>query len=81
MVSIYENFITGDLKKAKEIQDSIRNIRNNFKYGNPNTIVKKAVSLLGYPVRSCRAQFNYISEEGIESIKRTLEQDKANGME
>lgn len=80
MVSIYENFIAGDVKKAKEVQDSIRNIRNNFKYGNPNTIVKKAVSLLGYPVGDCRAPFNYISEEGIESIKRTLEQDRAKGM-
>lgn len=81
MVSIYETFITGDIEKAKKIQDSIRNIRNNFKYGNPNTIVKMATSLLGYPVGPCRAPFNVIPEEGIEAIKKTLKQDMENGMQ
>ncbi|WHH57990.1 4-hydroxy-tetrahydrodipicolinate synthase [Petroclostridium sp. X23] len=80
MVSLYETFVMGDVDRAKEIQDSIRNIRNNFKYGNPNTIVKKAVNLLGYPVGPCRAPFNYICQEGIEAIKKTLEQDTANSM-
>jgi 4-hydroxy-tetrahydrodipicolinate synthase len=80
MVTIYEAFINGDMGKARKVQDSIRNIRNNFKYGNPNTIVKKATNMLGYPVGPCRAPFNTISDEGVASIKRTLEQDTANGM-
>ncbi len=80
LVGVYESFMKGDLVKAKEYQDSIRALRNNFKYGNPNTIVKKAVNLLGYPVGPCRAPFNFISEEGIAAIKKTLEADTARGM-
>ncbi len=80
MVSLYETFMKGDIAKAREIQDSIRSIRNNFKYGNPNTIVKKAVNLLGYPVGPCRSPFNDVSKEGIESIKKTLKADQEKGL-
>ena len=80
IVSIYETFMKGDLVKAREIQDSIRAIRNNFKFGNPNTVVKKAVNLLGHPVGPCRAPFNKISEEGIEAINKTLMEDGKRGL-
>ena len=40
-----------------------------FKFGNPNTIIKKAVNLLGYPVGDCRKPFNYLCDEGIEELK------------
>lgn len=70
MVAIYENFIKGDLDGAKKAQDAIRGFRNCFQYGNPNTIVKTAVALLGYPVGKCRKPFHQISREGIEAIDR-----------
>ncbi|BBA52591.1 putative 4-hydroxy-tetrahydrodipicolinate synthase [Fusobacterium varium] len=80
MASIYDTFVAGDLEKAREIQDSIRSFRDCFKFGNPNTIVKTAVSLLGYPVGKCRKPFCQVPEAGIEAIKKVLEANAAKGM-
>lgn len=80
MVGIYENFKKGDLEAAQKCQDAVAPLRACFKYGNPNTVVKTAVNLLGYPVGKCRAPFNYLPEEGIEALKKTLADDKAKGM-
>ncbi len=80
MVEIYENFIGGNIKKAKEYQDNIRSFRNCFKYGNPNTIVKTAVAMSGYPVGKCRSPFNQVSPEGIEAIKKVLDEYKQHGI-
>ena len=80
MVGIYEEFRKGDLQKAKEYQDSIRTFRDCFRFGNPNTIVKTAVSLLGYPVGTCRAPFCMVSNEGIEALKKVLHDNKSKGM-
>lgn len=78
--SIYELFKAGELEKAKAAQDSIASFRAAFKYGNPNTIVKKAVSLLGYPVGDCRRPFNYLCEEGLEELKKVLKENMEKGM-
>ena len=80
MASIYDRFAAGDLDGARKAQDAIRSFRNCFKFGNPNTIVKTAVALLGYPVGKCRAPFNQVSAEGVEAIKKVLEENKALGM-
>lgn len=80
MVGIYENFKKGDLEAAQKCQDAVAPLRACFKYGNPNTVVKTAANLLGYPVGKCRAPFNYLPEEGIEALKKTLADDKAKGM-
>lgn len=80
MVSIYKNFVKGDVVAAKASQDSIRPIRNCFKFGNPNTITKKATNLNGNPVGPCRRPFSYLSEDAVEAIKKTLAEDKARGM-
>jgi dihydrodipicolinate synthase len=80
MVSIYQNFVKGDIAAAKAAQDSIRPIRNCFKYGNPNTITKKATNLSGHPVGPCRRPFNELSQEGVEAIRKTLEDDRLRGM-
>lgn len=77
MVNVYECFIKGDLEKAKEYQDNIRSFRNCFRYGNPNTIVKMAVEMLGYPVGKCRKPFYRISEEGVHAIRKVLEENTA----
>lgn len=80
MVAIYQNFIKGDLEQAQKAQDSIAPIRACFKFGNPNTVTKKAANIAGNPVGPCRAPFNYLSEEAIEAIKKTIAEDKARGM-
>ena len=80
MASIYNYFAAGDLENARKAQDSIRSFRGCFKYGNPNTIVKTAVNLLGYPVGKCRAPFNQVPEEGIEALKKVLAGNHEKGM-
>ncbi|QQO08670.1 4-hydroxy-tetrahydrodipicolinate synthase [Breznakiella homolactica] len=80
MASIYDKFTPGDISEAREFQDSIRSLRNCFRFGNPNTITKKAVALLGYGVGECRAPFNQISEAGIQALKQVLADNKAKGM-
>lgn len=80
MTAIYERFMAGDLKGARRAQDSIRSFRDCFRYGNPNTIVKTAVAMLGYPVGKCRAPFDQISPEGIEALRRVIDENRERGM-
>ena len=64
-----------------EDQRSLIPLRGTFKYGNPNTMIKYATKLLGYPVGNCRAPFNSIPPEGIEALKAVLEAGRQAGME
>lgn len=80
MASIYDCYMAGDWEKAKQYQDSIASFRACFKYGNPNTIVKTSVALLGYNVGKCRAPFNQLPEEGIEALKKVLKENADKGM-
>lgn len=80
MASIYNLFAAGKIEEAKAANASIQNFRDCFKYGNPNTIIKTAVALLGYPVGKCRAPFNQVPEEGIEALKRVLKANAEKGM-
>lgn len=72
MVSIYKYWVEGDFEKAKEAQDSIRPIRDCFKYGNPNSIVKRAANLIGQPVGPCRKPFGMVSKEADAAIMDTI---------
>lgn len=76
VASIYDHFVAGDLDKAREAQEAIAKIQPVFKFGNPNTIIKKAVSLMGYPVGDCRRPFSYLCDEGLEALKQVLEETK-----
>ncbi len=73
MVSIYQNYLKGDMEAAKQAQSSIAPIRACFKYGNPNSIVKRATNLIGHPVGPCRAPFGMVSEEADRAILETIE--------
>ncbi len=79
--SIYSLFREGKIDESIAVNESIRSFRDLFKYGNPNTIVKKAVELLGYSVGNCRAPFNGLSEEAIIAIRQVLEENKKKGLE
>ena len=72
--------MAGDLEGAQKAQDAIAVLQTAFKYGNPNTIIKKAVELLGYPVGKCRAPFNYVPEEGLEAIRKILKDNAELGL-
>ncbi|AEB06448.1 dihydrodipicolinate synthase [Coriobacterium glomerans PW2] len=80
MVGIYERWAAGDEKGADVCQQNVVPLRKCFAYGNPNTVVKVAVGLLGYPVGKCRAPFNYLPEDGIRALRETLDADRARGV-
>lgn len=80
MVSIYRKFVAGDLAGAEAAQNSIADIRACFRFGNPNTVTKKATNMRGFPVGPCRAPFNYLSNEAIEAIRKVLQADAEKGM-
>lgn len=80
MAGIYDNWAAGNDEAAEACQANVAGLRACFKYGNPNTVVKTAVNLLGHPVGACRAPFNYLPEEGIEALKAALEADRAKGV-
>ena len=52
-----------------------------FKYGNSNTIVKYATSLLGYPVGPCCRPFNGLTEEGKQAVEAAVKQCREAGLE
>ena len=74
VASIYDHFVAGELADAQAAQEAISKIQAVFKFGNPNTIIKKAVNLLGYPVGDCRRPFNYLCDEGVEALKAVLKE-------
>ena len=80
MVSIYRAFLSGNIEEGRRIQDSIRPLRNLFRFGNPNTIIKAASNAAGCHAGPCRAPFQYISEEGQREIVRTVAEDLKRGL-
>lgn len=80
LASIYNYFIAGELGKAQEAQDAVATLQCVFKFGNPNTIIKKAVNLLGYPVGDCRKPFNYLCDEGVAELKAVLKENEEKGL-
>ena len=80
LASIYDKFVAGDIEGAQQAQDAIAVLQGAFKFGNPNTIIKRAVEMLGYPVGKCRAPFNYVPEEGLAAIQQILDENKAKGL-
>lgn len=80
LASIYDLFVEGKLEEAQAVQDSVSTLQRVFKYGNPNTVIKKAVAMMGYPVGDCRKPFNYLSDEGLAELKTVLEENEGKGL-
>ena len=54
ILDIYKLWQAGDIAGANEKQASIRPLRDIMQLGNPNSVVKRAMSLLGHPVGPVR---------------------------
>ncbi|MBR6209496.1 MAG: 4-hydroxy-tetrahydrodipicolinate synthase [Oscillospiraceae bacterium] len=80
VASIYDLFTAGRLDEAQAAQDAVATIQRVFKYGNPNTIIKKAVAMMGYPVGDCRKPFNYLCDEGVEELRTVLRENEEKGL-
>jgi 4-hydroxy-tetrahydrodipicolinate synthase len=72
MVQIYESWLSGDLADAERVQEMVNPFRSTFKLGNPNSIVKRAVNLLGYPAGPAREPVNIDSPSIDAAIEEAL---------
>ena len=73
MVSIYKLWSEGKIAEANEAQKKIRPFRNVMQMGNPNSVVKRAVNLLGYPVGPAREPSNCIDPQIDQALKAVFE--------
>lgn len=73
MARIYNSWKKGDLQDATTAQELVNPIRSTFKLGNPNSVVKRTLELLGHPVGPARSPVNISSAEIDEAIRKALE--------
>lgn len=72
VVRIYQAYLSGDMEAAQAAQQSLVPLRKCFDYGNPNTVIKAAVQLLGHPVGNCRKPFDGLCPQGMEMLAQVL---------
>lgn len=72
LLDIYHLWEHGKLKEANEKQISIRPLRNIMQLGNPNSVVKRAMNLLGYNVGPAREPASGESEEIDTALKEVF---------
>ena len=80
LASIYNSFVAGDIAQAEKLQDAVATLQRVFRFGNPNTVIKKAVAMPGYPVGDCRRPFNYLCDEGIAELQAVLKENAEKGL-
>lgn len=73
MVSIYTLWAEGKIEAANEAQKKIRPFRDVMQMGNPNSVVKRAVNLLGYPVGPAREPSNCARPEIDAALRKVFE--------
>ena len=71
-VSIYENFLKGDLEAAQKAQEDIDVLRGVLKLGTVPSVMKRAVTLMGIDVGDARYPVEKLPEEADEKIKEAL---------
>lgn len=77
LLDIYQLWEKGDIDAANKKQASIRPLRDIMKMGNPNSVVKRAMTLLGYkvgPVREPASAANDAIDKALENAFPLYEQ-------
>jgi 4-hydroxy-tetrahydrodipicolinate synthase len=72
MAGIYDAWKAGDMETATRRQEKIAPFRSTFKLGNPNSIVKRAMVLMGQAVGPLREPANLVDPEIDKAIKAVL---------
>jgi len=73
MVSIYKLWEQGNIEEANKQQMRIRPFRDVMKMGNPNSVVKRAMNLLGYPVGPAREPVSGMNPKIDEALLKAFE--------
>jgi 4-hydroxy-tetrahydrodipicolinate synthase len=73
-VKIYQLWQAGDIEAAKAEQIRLRPFRDVMAMGNPNSVVKRAMNMLGYPVGPARKPVSGLNSKAIdEALQKALE--------
>jgi 4-hydroxy-tetrahydrodipicolinate synthase len=72
-VGIYKLWQKGDIEEAKKLQIKLRPLRDVMRLGNPNSVVKRAMNLLGYPVGPARKPVSGINPKIDEELMKAFE--------
>ncbi|AYO31082.1 4-hydroxy-tetrahydrodipicolinate synthase [Biomaibacter acetigenes] len=72
LVEIYRLWQKGEIKKANELQKKLRPFRDVMKMGNPNSVVKRAMNLLGYNVGPARRPVSGLNPKIDEELEKVL---------
>jgi 4-hydroxy-tetrahydrodipicolinate synthase len=72
-VSIYKLWEEGRIEEAKLQQIKLRPLRDVMKQGNPNSVIKRAMNLLGYPVGPARKPVRGINTKIDEELLKAFE--------
>jgi dihydrodipicolinate synthase len=72
VVSIYDNWLNGDIEKAEEAQNKLQPLRDTFKYGTLPSVLKKAVELYSVPVGPPKFPATEPKGEMLEKVKEMV---------
>jgi 4-hydroxy-tetrahydrodipicolinate synthase len=71
-VAIYENFVQGDLQKAREYQDKLAPLRLAFTLGSFPIVLKEGAEMVGLPAGPARAPIGPLSAEKRQQLRDIL---------
>jgi len=74
VVEIYESYIKGDIKQAKEAQDNLAPLRLAFGLGSFPVVIKDALELIGIKVGQARGPVKSLSKAKQGKLKNILQQ-------
>ncbi len=75
VVSIYKNFISGNLDCADIAQKKLIPLRENLSMGTVPGVLKQAVNLVGSKVGTCRKPISELSGDKLDAFTKMLEKE------
>lgn len=73
VVGIYESFVKGDMKKARELQFKLLPLRLAFDLGTFPVVIKEAINLIGKPGGPAKSPVAGLNEKERQKLKSILE--------
>ncbi|WP_078412341.1 4-hydroxy-tetrahydrodipicolinate synthase [Priestia abyssalis] len=72
VVSIYNNWLDGNIEQAQRAQEKLQPLRDTFKYGTLPAALKKAVELSGIPVGPPKLPVSELSGDALEEVMKMV---------
>jgi 4-hydroxy-tetrahydrodipicolinate synthase len=72
-LAIYKLWQEGKIEEANQQQAKLRPLRDVMKIGNPNSVIKRAMNLLGYPVGPAREPVGVMNQKIDEELRKAFE--------